>query len=172
MLDLIAAVKIHNMDALLPHLSCPSGTYTEQSTLYTHGYENSKYPVLALAEPIFDNASNSISDGYYVVILSQDKKFLLLFQSSYLKAKIPVFKYEHSTFTQEEKDEEKSIQDDIDYYTQKGKYKKLAEAKDQMRKFKLRQEAKTYADIYDSKQGYYILKYLQGEDYAEAIIAK
>lgn len=172
MLDLIAAVKIHNLDALLPEPSCPSGTYTEQSTLYTHAYESSLYPVLVLVEPIYDNAGDSIQDGYYTVIISQDKKFLLLFQSRFLKAKIPVYKYEHSTFTQEERDKEKSIQEDIDFYTQKGKYKKLAYANDEMKKFKLRQQAKTSAEIYDSKLGYYILKYLQGEDYAEAIIAK
>lgn len=172
MLDLIASVQLHNLESLMPQPSCPSGTYTEQNPVYTHSYESSKYPVLTLVEPIYDDAGDSISNGYYTIALSQDKKFLLFIQSNFLKAKIPVFKYEHVTLTQQERDEEKSILDDIEYYKQKNKYKKLAAANDKMKKFQLRQQAKMYADIFDSKQGYLILKYSQGEDYAEAVISK
>lgn len=168
----VVAIKLNSPELYFENKSCPSGVMVEQKTIYTFAYPSSEYPVAIFPQELFDDSGNSISDGYYSVMLSEDKKFLLLVQSNILKAKVPVVKYVESQLTPEEAAEEAAIKAKIDKATFKKKWKKLKEAEKELKDYNTRKKAKMSADIFDSGQGYYILKYWKQNQKAWGIISK
>lgn len=166
------AIKLNSPELYFENKSCPSGLVEGQNTIYTFAYPSSDFPVVILPQELFDESGNSIPNGYYSVMLSDDKKFLLLIQSDILKAKVPVAKYVESQLSPEEAAEEAAIKDKIAKANLKRKWKKLKEAEKELNDYNLRKKAKMSAEIFDSGQGYYILKYFKQNQKAWGIISK
>lgn len=166
------AIKLNSPDMYFENKSYPSGLEPAKNPIYTYGYQDSDYPVITLPKAIFDGEGDSISDGYYAVILSEDKKFLLLAQSGILKAKVAVAKYIESKPTQEEAAELDDIKARLENAKLKKKWKKYKQAEKDLNDYNTRQQAKMSADIFDSGQGYYILKYYKQNERAWGIISK
>ena len=58
-----------------PYPFYPAGVYDEDKMQYKYGPASKEYPNLKLSENLYDQYGNSISAGYYMVVLSFDKKF-------------------------------------------------------------------------------------------------
>lgn len=166
------AIKLNSPDAYFINKKYSSGIVPQEKPIYVYAYPSSGFPVVIFPQKLFDESGNSISDGYYSVILSEDKKFLLLVQSSVLKAKVPVAKFVEVKLTPEEAAEESEIKDRIEVATFKKKWKKLKQAEKDLKDFNTRQQAKMSAELLDSGQGYYVLKYLKQNQKAWGIISK
>ncbi len=166
------AFKLNSPDLIFENKPNRSGIKAEDKAIYRYAYPSSQYPVLILPNKIFDNTGNSIENGYYTVALSDDKQFLMLIQSCNLKAKIPVGKIVEVELTQEEKDQEQELKDKIEEYKYKKKLKKQREAEKELKDIYKRRQAKMSADIFDSGEGYYILKYFNKNIRAWGYITK
>lgn len=166
------AIKLNSPDMYFENKSYPSGLEAAKNPIYTYSYPDSQYPIITFPKAIFDGEGDSISDGYYAVILSEDKKFLLLAQSGVLKAKVPIVKYTEVKPTPEEASEEADIKDRLEKAKLKKKWKKYKQAEKDLNDYHIRQQAKMSADIFDSGQGYYILKYSRNNQKAWGIITK
>lgn len=147
-----------------------SGLIDDEKSIYTHGYTGSKHPTLALPYNLTDNEGNSIPAGFYEIVLSENKKFLLFIESNKLKAKIPVFKLiENKTI------EDKELEPENIKKVNKKDAKRKAKAKP-VRKpsnyFELRERMLISAKIVDTKHPYYIVEYSDASNKAYAYIAK
>ena len=85
-----------------PNPAYPSGINEEQKPRYNWGPESSPYPTLTLPCNLYDEWGNVIQHGYYMVVLSSDMKYLELYQSNRIKARVRVVKLVEQMFTQEE----------------------------------------------------------------------
>ncbi len=172
--DLIAFSnsKLNTPDKLFANPTYPSGIVEGKSTIYQYAYPSSQYPMLLLPKPLLDNDGNSISDGYYIIALSDDKKFLLFIQSGLLKAKIPVFKYEEQALSQEELSEESEIQQRMEQAKLKNKLKKYKQAEEDLKNYKIRINSKMSAEIFDSGRDYFLIKYWRRNQIAWGVISK
>ena len=150
----------------------PSGLYDKEHPEYKNGPESSQYPNLTLPCNLYDESGNSIAQGYYMVVLSDDMKFLELYQSNILKARVKVVKLVEKMYTNEELTEENEIIAKLEYYKLHKKLKKFHKAEEELAAFKERRAAETSADIFDSGKGYYILKYDCNGKKATGIIQK
>ena len=149
-----------------------SGLSDAQKPVYKYGPESSEYPNLLLPCELSDEWGNKIPDGYYMVVLSSDFKYLDLYQSNRLKAKVKVVKYTDRMYTHEELDEEAAIIQRLQEAKIKKKLKKYKKAEEDLIAFKERRSANSYAKIEDSRKGYYILKYNHNGKKATGIIQK
>ena len=150
----------------------PSGLHDEEKPIYKFGPESSEYPNLKLPCDLYDEWGNVIPDGYYMVALSNDLKYLDLYQSNRLKAKVKVVRLVEKMYTQEELDEESEIIDRLQKAKLKKQLKKYRKAEEDLIAFKERVAANTYAEIEDSGKGYYILRYNCNGKKATGIIQK
>ncbi len=157
---------------LYPYPSYPAGVYDADDNRYKFGPESSKYPTLTLPCNLYDEYGNSILQGYYMAVLSDDMKFINLYQSNELKAKIKVIKLVEKMYTKEEADEEAHITAKLREAQKKQKLKKIKEAEEELTAFKEKVAANAYAKIYDSGKGYYIIKYNYFGKKATGIIQK
>lgn len=150
----------------------PAGVYESDKQEYKYGPESSKYPNLTLPCNLYDNLGNEIPYGYYMVVLSQDMKFLELYQSNQLIAKVKVVKLVEKMFTKEELEEENEIIGRLKTAQEKKKLEKQRKAEEDLETFKERAAAESSAKIFDSGKGYYIIKYKYNGKYATGIIQK
>ena len=155
-----------------PYPFYPAGVYDSDKMQYKYGPESTQYPNLTLPNSISDGLGNEISSGYYMVKLSEDLKFLNLYQSNELKARVKVTKLVEEMPTQEELEKESELIGKIRLYEEKQKLKKLRKAQEDYQAFLDNESAKNYADIEDSGKGYYILTYNCYGKKATAIIQK
>ena len=162
----------NGIDRLFNNPFYPSGVYDEEKPQYNHGPESSEYPNLTLPCKLYDEWGNTIQDGYYMVVLSQDMKYLELYQSNKLKARVRVIKLVEKMYTQEELNEETEIIGRLRTAQAKQKLKKIREAEEDLIAFKERAAANSYAQIEDSGKGYYILKYNCNGKQATGLIQK
>ena len=107
-----------------------------------------------------------------MVVLSSDMKYLELYQSNRIKARVRVIKLVEQMFTKEELNEETEIIGRLRKAQQKKKVKKIKEAEEDLIAFKQRNAAKHYAEIEDSGKGYYTLEYNYNGKRATGIIQK
>lgn len=154
-----------------PYENYKSGVYQGESPIYKFGPKSSEYPNLALPYNLFDEHGEIIPNGYYMVVLSSDMKFLELYQSNELKARVKVVKLVEKMFTKEELDEEAEITNRLAKFKNK-KLKKYQKAKEDLEAFEQREAANSYATIEDSGEGYYIIKYNCFGKQATAIVQK
>ena len=77
-----------------PYPTYPSGLSDKDNSIYRYSHKSSDSPNLTIVDPIYDNDGNVILSGYYSLVLSDDRKFLLLLQSEKIIAVLPVFKIE------------------------------------------------------------------------------
>ncbi len=162
----------NGIDRLFNNPFYPSGVYDKEKPQYKNGPESSQYPNLTLPCKLYDEWGNTIQDGYYMVVLSQDMKFLELYQSNKLKARVRVIKLVEKMYTQEELNEETEIIGRLRTAQAKQKLKKIREAEEDLIAFKERAAANSYAKIEDSGKGYYILKYNCNGKQATGLIQK
>ena len=162
----------NGIDRLFNNPFYPSGVYDEEKPQYKNGPESSQYPNLTLPCKLYDEWGNTIQDGYYMVVLSQDMKYLELYQSNKLKARVRVIKLVEKMYTQEELNEETEIIGRLRTAQAKQKLKKIREAEEDLIAFKERAAANSYAQIEDSGKGYYILKYNCNGKQATGLIQK
>lgn len=155
-----------------PYPFYPSGVYDAEKPQYKHGPESSEYPNLTLPCTLYDEWGNTIPDGYYMVVLSTDMKYLELYQSNRIKARVRVIKLVEKMYTQEELDEETEIIGRLQTAKTNKKLKKLHKAEEDLLAFKEKTAANTYAKIEDSGKGYYILTYNCNGKKATGIIQK
>ena len=166
------AMKLNSPESLFANPTYPSGLVDGDSSIYKYAYPASKYPVIILPEDLHDNDGNSISNGYYSIALSDDKKFLLLIQSNNLRAKIPVATYKENDLSDEEKNELDDINKNIELAKEKHKLKKYKQAQLDLKNYYLRQQVKMKAEILDSQQGYYLIRYKNQNVNATGVILK
>ena len=162
----------NGIDRLFNNPFYPSGVYDKEKPQYKNGPESSQYPNLTLPCKLYDEWGNTIQDGYYMVVLSQDMKFLELYQSNKIKARVRVIKLVEKMYTQEELNEETEIIGRLRTAQAKQKLKKIREAEEDLIAFKERAAANSYAKIEDSGKGYYILKYNCNGKQATGLIQK
>lgn len=155
-----------------PEKQYESGLSDAQNPIYKYGPESSEYPTLTLPFEIYDERGNTIPDGFYMVVLSSDFKYLDLYQSNRLKAKVKVVKYSDRMYTHEELDEENEIIDRLQKAQMKQKLKKIKKAEEDLIAFKEKRAANSFAKIEDSGKGYYILRYNHNGKKATGIIQK
>ena len=155
-----------------PNPFYPAGVYEEDKPKYKFGPDSTEYPNLTLPCKLYDEWGNAIDNGYYMVVLSNDMKYLELYQSNTLKARIKVIKLVEKMYTDEELSEEDAIIARMQEAKLKKKLKKYREAEEDLIAFKERSATNTYAEIEDSGKGYYILKYNCNGKKATGIIMK
>lgn len=155
-----------------PNNFYPTGIYTEDKAQYKYGPESTEYPNLTLPCSLYDNQGNVIPDGFYMVKLSDDFQFLELYQSNILRARVKVIKLVEQMFTNEELREESEIIGRMETAKLKKKLQKYREAEEDLVAFKDRAAANSYAEILDSGEGYYLLKYRHNGKTATGIIQK
>ena len=173
--DLIAYDFMTDFNGPSRHFPTPyyqSGVYTGENPVYKYGPESSEYPTLRTPYALYDEWNNVIPDGFYMVVLSDDLKYLDLYQSNKLKAKVKVVKLVEKMYTQEELDEESEIIDRLQKATRDKKLKKQRKAEEDLQAFKERAATNSYAKIEDSGKGYYILRYSHNGKKATGIIQK
>lgn len=89
--------NIKSVDEVMPYPpypSYPSGIMDKDKTIYRYAPKSSDFPNLIIVDPLYDDEGNVISPGYYSLILSEERDFLILAQSEKPIAKIPVFRLE------------------------------------------------------------------------------
>ncbi|MCD7879647.1 MAG: hypothetical protein LUG16_06935 [Candidatus Gastranaerophilales bacterium] len=155
-----------------PNEFYPTGVYESDKREYKFGPESSEYPNLTLPCNLYDEYGNYIPQGYYMVVLTEDLKYLELYQSNEKVARVKVVKVVEKMYTQEELDEEAEIINRLQIAQTKKKLKKIREAEEELIAFKQRAAANVYADIADSGKGYYILTYNCNGKKASGIIQK
>ncbi len=149
----------NGIDRHFPNPQYPAGVYEPDKPRYKHGPESSEYPNLLLPCELYDEYGDVVPQGYYMVVLSFDRKYLELYQSNTLKARVRVLKVVEQMYTREELNEEMEITGRLRKAQMKKNLKKIAEAEEELKAFKEKTAAGTYAEIEDSGNGYYILKY-------------
>ena len=155
-----------------PNPVYPSGVYDSEKQQYKYGAESIEYPNLTLSEKLYDKYGNEIPAGFYTIVISPDKTALGFYQQGILKARAKVFKTEEDMNFIYEKDKEKEILDRLEKAREKKKLKKQREIEEELKAFKETHAAKTYAELEDSQNGYYLLKYSHAGIYAEAVMQK
>ena len=165
-------VDFNGPSRFYPNPQYPSGVSTEDNNVYKFGPESSPYPNLTLPCNLYDQDGNEIPYGFYMVKLSDDLKYLELFQSNVLIARVRVIKLVEKMYTNEELMEEGEIIKRIEEAKAKKKLKKLKQAEEDLVAFKERSSANSYAEILDSKEGYYLIKYRHDGKTATGIIQK
>lgn len=148
----------------------PSGVYDNEKPVYKFGPESSEYPTLILPCNLEDDEGNFIQHGHYMVVLAENQKYLDLYQSNTLKARVKTIKVIEKMYTQEELDEEAKIIYKLEQAKLKKKLKKFREAEEELIAFKERAAANSSAEIYNSGKGYYIIKYRHKGKQATGII--
>ena len=155
-----------------PNAFYPAGVYDEDKTEYKYGPESTEYPNLTLPCSLYDGKGNVIPDGFYMVVLSEDMRYLELYQTNILKARVKVVKLVEKMYTKEELNEETEIIGRMQTAKMKKKLEKFRKAEEDLTAFKQRTSANSKAEIFDSGKGYYILKYRHNGKSAEGIIQK
>lgn len=129
------------------------------------------YPNLTIINPIYDNDRNVIMPGYYGLILSDDRNFLVLVQNDKHIATIPVFKYEEdeSQFQEQPRDK-KSL-----FLQQREAKKKEKQRQKAIKKGEITPDDEIYNNAsikYDDAEGYYLIEYERGPIRAWGAIKK
>ncbi len=162
----------NGIDRHFPYPYYPAGIYEEDKTKYKMGPNSSEYPNLTLPNNLYDKYGNTIPAGFYMAAISEDLKYINLYQSNELKARIKIVKLTEEMHTREELDKEAELIGKIKTYELKKKLKKLRKAQEDYESFLESEAAKNYAKIEDSGKGYYILDYYCFGKKAEGIIQK
>jgi hypothetical protein len=161
----IDIAQLKTINELLPQRGeaiYPSGLTDSDNTIYRYGPKSSDEPNLIIVNPIYDSDGNIIMPGYYELMLSQDRQFLILTQSQKIVAIFPVFKIQEDK-TQEPLSQpmnKKSLNK-----IQKEQIKKDKKNKKLIKEGKITEEPEIYTNAsieYDNKGDYYLVKYERG----------
>lgn len=173
--DLIAYDFMTDFNGIERHFPTPyypAGVYDEDKPIYKDKVEDSKYPTLTLPCDLYDMDGNIIPNGFYMVALSLNKKYLNLYQSNELKARIKIIKLVETMYSQDEINEEMEIKGRIQWAKEHKKLKKLRKAEEDLEAFNQKKAAESNVEIFDSGKNYYILKYNHNGKKATGVILK
>ena len=136
-----------------------TGIYDYDKAVYRQALEKTDNPNLVSPYILFDG-EKQLAPGHYELALSNDKKYLLFIQSQELKAIVPAIKvvYKKSNDYQNRVDE--INKEKIKLEKKRKSTKKLDEELENIKQLELN------AQIYDSKEGYYIIEYKKFNTYA------
>lgn len=151
---------MNDRDSLFIYKPYRSGEEEQHKPIYEYAYPESDYPVIRIPFPIFDNDKNYLPDGFYIIAISQDRKSLLLIQSSVLKAKVPIIKLVEKMRTDEELAERSEIVEKYEKYMSRGNQRKAKKYEKDLETFTKREKARMKASIeYDASLAAYVIKY-------------
>lgn len=160
MIDGVFTQDIKPLDEYMPYAPYPmypSGLKDSDKAIFRYAHSSSNHPNLIIVDPIYDQLKNVIMPGYYELVLSDDRIFLLLLQSDKIIAIIPVFKYEEDKKAVEKLHDKKYLKE------QAKEQKKQAKIDAKRAKQGIPPEEKLpymKASIeYDKDGGYYLVKY-------------
>lgn len=173
--DLIAfdfMTDFNGIDRHYPTPYYPAGVYDEDKPIYKDNVEGSKFPTLTLPCDLYDMDGNIIPNGFYMVALSLNRKYLNFYQSNDLKARVRILKLVEKMYDQSEINEEMEIKGRIQWAKEHKKLKKLRKAEEDLEAFNQRTAAESTVEILDSGKGYYILEYNHDGKKATGIIQK
>lgn len=85
-------VPVEDIMPYAPYPIYSSGLKESDNSIYRYAKNLSDFPNLVIVEPIYDEAGNVIQPGYYGLVLSDDREFLVLIQGDLIFAVIPVFR--------------------------------------------------------------------------------
>ena len=137
-----------------------SGYFVGNEAIYRYSLKDSDYPTIIIPDPIFDNAGNTITPGYYELALSDSREFLILLESKNPIAIIPVIKVE----------EDATEKDRLNNKTVKKELKKEKKQREKTNKKRAKvgmppDEPQIYMEAkieYNPKGQYYLIKYQKG----------
>lgn len=155
--------QVESLDTVMPYgpyPTYPSGLEESGKAIFRYAHQSSEHPNLTIVNPIYDMDRNVIMPGYYELVLSDDRQFLVFAQTGKIIAVIPVFKFE-------EDQEEVAKLYDKKYLKQQAKeQKQQAKINAKRAKTGLPPEEKEVfmkASIEYNKEGrYYLIKYERG----------
>lgn len=134
----------------------PGGVMDKDKAIYRYSHKATDSPNLIIVDYIQDSNGNIINPGYYELVLSDEKDFLLLVQSGKIIATIPVFK------VQIEKSTEVNHGPEYEKYRKKVE-KKRAKNNKKLARLGVEQEPETvYMEAtieYIDDGKYYLIKY-------------
>lgn len=160
MIDGIFTQDVQSIDAMMPYPpypTYPSGLSDKDNSIFRYAQKSSDSPNLTIVDPIYGEDGNVILPGYYSLVLSDDRNFLILAQSEKIIAVIPVFKLEEDKVQIQREHDKK--------YQKKLKKQQKAQAKIDKKRAKsgLGPEVKEVymkAEIeWDQIGSYYLIKY-------------
>ena len=163
MLPGVLSQDIESVDAIMPYPpypTYPSGLVDKDNAIYRYAKSSSDSPCLIIVDPIYGRDETVVLPGYYALVLSEDRTFLMLVQSEKLVALFPVFKLEEDKIQLEQLKDKKT-------------QKKLAKAQKAQAKIDAKRkrsglgpevkEVYMKATIeYDKIGSYYLIKYERG----------
>lgn len=104
-------VPIEEIMPYAPYMSYPAGLKDSDKAIFRYALNSSSFPNLIIVEPIYDNEGNSIAPGYYGLVLSDDRQFLILAQGDKAIASFPVFKFEEDRIALEKLKDKKYLKE-------------------------------------------------------------
>lgn len=151
MIDFAKVIK--TPDEIIPYAKYPSGVKEDESPLYRYAYPDIENPVVRTPFTICNDCGDCIAPGFYEVVITGDRKFLLLMQSKKIAARVPVADFTEKEVKQEpspvqKTDKKKNTQD-----------KKKKNEKREKEIAEMKKQARLKATLTDSQKGYFILYY-------------
>lgn len=148
-----------------------SGLYEGQSTIYQYALPSSDYPVLRMPFNIYDKNGDVLEYGMYMIMLDENRKYLMFVQSGMVKARVPVLKYSEKMIDEEERQEREDIFENYKKYMQRGNQRKAKTFKKELEIYDNRKQTQLKATITeDEVSGFYVLQYETYTQKATAII--
>lgn len=149
----------------------PAGIKDGDRGFERYSLKSSDYPNLIISTAIYDDDRNAIMPGYYGLILSDDRNFLVLVQSEKVIASIPVFKIEEDRTKIEQIPHDKKTLRKME----KEKKKKEKKRRQGIKKGEIPETEEIYSNAkieYDDNGGYYLVEYERGQIKAWGAIKK
>jgi len=153
MIEFLLLAVLNDPEKILPYPKERAGVADYDKNVYIYALPSVAYPIVSMPYTLTDRFGNVLPPGHYEVALSDARDFLLMIQSNKIVAKIPVVGLEEQQVSREV-EHQKYLEEE------KAKKKRKKNNEKDMTKFKL--EAHRKATIGDSKEGYYILNYKNG----------
>lgn len=159
-------IAMNNADDLLPYGTYKSGIMDGDNPVYKYANPSTLFPVLNLAYILQDFEGNALTPGHYEVVLAPNRKMLYLVESNKIKASIPVAKLVEKMVSDEEEREKLEKRQKIEKKYRHNPKKRPPDNTEKER------QADMEAQIIDTHEDHYILKYRNGNIQATGYILK
>jgi hypothetical protein len=151
----------------------PAGIYEWDKSANLFSKPSTKFPILILPYDIQDNDGNVLPNGFYILALSNSRTKLFFVQENQIIAEIPVVKLVEKMETREEREKEEALKAKVIKLQEKGKRKdKIMAAQEELQAYQNSRLYSAKAEITDSGEGYYNVKYEEGICKAWGVIKK
>ena len=151
----------------------PAGIYDWDKAENLFSKPSTKFPILILPYDIEDNEGNVLPNGFYILALSVSRTKLYFVQANNIIAEIPVVKLVEKMETREEREKEAALKAKVIMLKEKNKRKdKIMAAQEELEAYQNSRLYSAKAEISDSGEGYYNVKYEEGIFRAYGVIKK